>query len=198
VKNNKPKEHKQRNLTPKQERFVEEYLVDLNATQAADRAGYSKKTANVIGPENLVKPCIQMAIAEAVAALSKKNGMDADATISEICVVASSDMADYVHVDEGGALTVIPLDRLPKGKSKAIRKIKERRIIKSTAEGDQIMEITLDFELYDKIKGLELLARHHSLLHDKQEINLNATIKVSAEDKFAELLTAMKAKYGVV
>lgn len=53
-------------LSPKQERFVQEYLVDLNATKAAERAGYSKKTARVIGAENLTKPDIQAAIALAL------------------------------------------------------------------------------------------------------------------------------------
>jgi len=53
------------NLTPKQELFVNEYLVDLNATQAAIRAGYSKKTAKQIATENLSKPAIARAIAEA-------------------------------------------------------------------------------------------------------------------------------------
>lgn len=52
-------------MTPKQERFVQEYLIDLNATQAAIRAGYSERTANQIGPENLVKPGIAAAIATA-------------------------------------------------------------------------------------------------------------------------------------
>lgn len=52
-------------LTPKQEMFVKEYLVDLNATQAAIRAGYSKKTADRIGPELLGKTCVARAIAEA-------------------------------------------------------------------------------------------------------------------------------------
>jgi phage terminase small subunit len=51
-------------LTPKQERFVAEYLIDLNATQAAIRAGYSSKTAKVIGSENLSKPAIQAAISD--------------------------------------------------------------------------------------------------------------------------------------
>lgn len=46
-------------LTPKQQRFCDEYLIDLNATQAAIRAGYSKKTANRIGPENLSKPAVK-------------------------------------------------------------------------------------------------------------------------------------------
>lgn len=54
----------ERGLNPKQQRFVAEYLTDLNATQAAIRAGYSEKTAAVIGCENLKKPNIAAAIAE--------------------------------------------------------------------------------------------------------------------------------------
>lgn len=60
------------NLTPKQQRFVEEYLIDLNATQAAIRAGYSEKTAKSVGHENLTKPDIAKAIAEAQEKLSNK------------------------------------------------------------------------------------------------------------------------------
>ena len=60
------------NLTPKQQRFVEEYLIDLNATQAAIRAGYSEKTAQEIGSENLSKPMVAKAIAEAQEKLSNK------------------------------------------------------------------------------------------------------------------------------
>ena len=60
------------NLTPKQQRFVEEYLIDLNATQAAIRAGYSGKTAQEIGSENLSKPMVAKAIAEAQEKLSNK------------------------------------------------------------------------------------------------------------------------------
>lgn len=52
-------------LTDKQQRFVDEYLIDLNATQAAIRAGYSEKTAYSVGHENLKKPEIQKAIQEA-------------------------------------------------------------------------------------------------------------------------------------
>ena len=60
------------NLTLKQQRFVEEYLIDLNATQAAIRAGYSEKTAKEIGSENLTKPNIAKAIEEAQEKLSNK------------------------------------------------------------------------------------------------------------------------------
>ena len=68
-------------LTPKQARFVEEYLVDLNATQAAIRAGYSKKTARQVASENLTKPDIQEAIAAAQDDRSERTGITQDEVI---------------------------------------------------------------------------------------------------------------------
>ena len=65
-------------LTPKQERFISEYLVDLNATQAAIRAGYSAKSARAIGCENLAKPDIQEAIAKAKLERSEATKIDAE------------------------------------------------------------------------------------------------------------------------
>ena len=59
-------------LRPKQQRFVEEYCLDFNATKAAERAGYSKKTARQIGTENLAKPAVADAIAERMAQLTEK------------------------------------------------------------------------------------------------------------------------------
>ncbi len=66
-----------KNLSPKQQRFVEEYLIDLNATQAAVRAGYSKKTARAIASENLAKPYIQEAVAKAKRERSEATKVDA-------------------------------------------------------------------------------------------------------------------------
>lgn len=59
-------------LTPRQERFIQEYMIDLNATQAAIRAGYSEKTATAMGAENLRKPYIRDAIDKARAELAKR------------------------------------------------------------------------------------------------------------------------------
>ncbi len=67
--------------TPKQARFVEEYLVDLNATQAAIRAGYSKKTANEQGAQLLAKLSIREAVAEAQEARSERTGITQDEVI---------------------------------------------------------------------------------------------------------------------
>lgn len=69
------------NLTPKQQRFVEEYLIDLNATQAAIRAGYSEKTAYSVGHENLKKPEIQKAIEEAKNQISKRTELTVDMVV---------------------------------------------------------------------------------------------------------------------
>lgn len=69
-------------LTPKQERFVAEYLIDLNATQAAIRAGYSQKTAGQIGEQNLKKLEIAEAVNAAMAKRADRNGVTQDEVIS--------------------------------------------------------------------------------------------------------------------
>lgn len=81
-------------MTAKQKAFVEEYLVDLNATQAAIRAGYSPATANVIGPENLSKPCIQAAVAEAKRKRSERTEISADFVLKELYGIAKGEADD--------------------------------------------------------------------------------------------------------
>lgn len=84
-------------MTPRQQRFVDEYLVDLNATQAAIRAGYSKRTARSIGEENLTKPDISAAIQAAQAARSARVQVSQDEVLEGIvrCTRASEDAGDY-------------------------------------------------------------------------------------------------------
>ena len=75
-------------MTAKQERFVQEYLVDLNATQAALRAGYSEKTARSIGAENLSKPDIEKAIADALEARRLRTEITQDRVLEELAAIA--------------------------------------------------------------------------------------------------------------
>jgi len=75
-------------LTPKQQAFVNEYLIDLNATQAAIRAGYSVKTAQMIGSENLSKPIIQEAVQQALDARADRVEITADNVLKEIATIA--------------------------------------------------------------------------------------------------------------
>ena len=87
-------------LTPKQQRFVDEYLVDLNASAAARRAGYSERTANRMASENLSKPDISSAISSAKAARSRRVRVDSDWVLTRLAGEADADLADLY--DDGG------------------------------------------------------------------------------------------------
>lgn len=82
------------NLTPKQQRFVEEYLVDLNATQAAIRAGYSEHTAEVQGSRLLSKAKVRKAVDAALRDRSERTGLDQDWVLAELRNVHTAAMGD--------------------------------------------------------------------------------------------------------
>lgn len=88
-------------LEPRQQRFVDEYLIDLNATQAAIRAGYSEKTARYIGHENLTKPHIQAAVSKAQQERAERTGITADRALREAWNVAIADARELVQVKVG-------------------------------------------------------------------------------------------------
>lgn len=82
----------QKKLTPKQQAFIDEYLIDFNASATAVRAGYSPKTARYIGYENITKPHIQKAIQERIAELQKKARVDQERVLQMECCIAFSDI----------------------------------------------------------------------------------------------------------
>lgn len=130
------------NLTPKQQRFVEEYLIDLNATQAAIRAGYSEKTARDIGCENLAKPNIAKAIEEAQKKVSERTGITQDYVLSNIQKVIERCMQqEAVQARDGSPLLV------------------------EGPEGD--LACLFEFKETGALKGLELLGKHLGLFVDK-------------------------------
>jgi len=88
-------------LTPKQSRFIEEYLVDLNATQAAIRAGYSEKTAKSIGQENLTKPYIEAAIEKARADLSERTEITQEFVIDSFMEIYLRCMQEITPAGKG-------------------------------------------------------------------------------------------------
>lgn len=79
-------------LTPKQKRFVDEYLIDLNATQAAIRAGYSKRTAEWIGPQLLGKTHVSEAVTERMRARELRTEITQDRVLQELAKIAFSDI----------------------------------------------------------------------------------------------------------
>lgn len=148
-------------LTLKQQRFVEEYLVDLNATQAAIRAGYSPKTAKEIGSQNLTKLNIKNCIDMAMAQRSKRTGINQDRIVEEIAKIAFVNPTDVINMDEA---TVLGDSNREDTATIASVKVK----VIPTEDGD-ITE--REIKMYDKLKALELLGKHLGMFKDKVELS---------------------------
>lgn len=154
-------------MTKKQKRFVEEYLIDLNATQAAIRAGYSPLTARDIGCENLTKPNIQEAIDKAIAERSRRTGVNADRVVRELAKIAFVNAGEVVDFD-----TAILMDKISEDDMAAIQSVK----VKTFGEDGVEREV----KLADKLKALELLGKHLGLFKDKVELDGNVKADMSA------------------
>ncbi|UZA50423.1 terminase small subunit [Moraxella bovis] len=135
-------------LTPKQQRFVDEYLIDLNATQACIRAGYSEKTAKEMGAENLTKPNIQNAIQQAMSERQQRTKINADYVLNRLVQIDQLDIADIL--DETGNFK--PISEW----SKEWRLNLSSFEIVENATGGFVKKIKFP----DKVKNLELLGKH--------------------------------------
>jgi len=148
-------------LTSKQKRFVEEYLIDLNATQAAIRAGYSTQTAKEIGCENLTKPNIQAAIDKAMAERSKRTGVNADRVVIELAKIAFVNPIDVINLDEATLKDSASRDDLA-----AISSVRVKTFPTKSGE----LGVEKEIRMHDKIRALELLGRHLGMFTDKVKI----------------------------
>lgn len=131
-------------LTDKQKRFCEEYLIDLNATQAAIRAGY--KNAD-IGRRLVTKSHVSEYIEKLLKERSKRTEITADRVLAELAAIAFSDRTDIAKIEDGGVVTFTPTDQLDKDAKKTISGIEN---------GKYGTKVTT----YDKVKALELIGKH--------------------------------------
>lgn len=145
-------------MTKKQKLFCEEYLIDLNATQAAIRAGYSPDTAKAIGCENLTKPDIRTRIDRAMAERSKRTGVNADRVIQELAKIAFVNATEVIDPKTA----TVKEDALPEDTA-AIQSVK----VKTFGEDGLEREI----KMADKLRALEMLGRHLGMFKDKLELS---------------------------
>lgn len=152
-------------LTASQQRFVDEYLVDLNATQAAIRAGYSQKTARSQGQRMLTNVDIQAGIQSAMALRSLATQINANQVLQELALLAFSDITTYIKM-RGNTLTLKEFNSLPPGAGRVIKKIKQKPVdlVLDEKFGMQEPEIRTEFqieiELWDKPKSIDMLCKH--------------------------------------
>lgn len=148
-------------LTDKQEMFCREYLIDLNATQAAIRAGYSENTARKIGSENLTKPDVQNRIAELKLERNEQVNIDAAYVLRRL-----------VEIDQMDVLDIL----LPNGELKPIKDWP--KTWRTTLSGMDVTEMPGDVPGFlkkikwpDKVKNLELLGKHVEVNAFKENID---------------------------
>ena len=137
------------NLTAKQKRFCDEYLIDLNATQAAIRAGYSKNTARVIGQENLTKPAVKSYIQEQMDRKQKELIADSDEVMRYLTsVLRGKSSAHVLARDEIGADKIISKPPDEKERLKAAELLGKAHMIfteKVQQEIDMDLNIIVDY-----------------------------------------------------
>jgi phage terminase small subunit len=155
-------------MTPKQSRFVEEYLIDLNATKAAIRAGFSPKNADKIGSQLLGKTRVREAIAKAMGARSKRTQHSADAVIKELSLMAYANMMDYMTITKDGE-AFVDLSKLTRDQAAAIQEITIDEAAGGAGDGRREKVQRTRFKLADKRGALELLGKHEKLFTDKLE-----------------------------
>lgn len=156
-------------MTAKQRLFCDEYLIDLNATQAAIRAGYSKKTAGVIGDENLKKPYIKEYIEKRMAEKEAALIANQDEVLKYLTSVMRREMKE--------AIVVTLQNKVEKWvKDEDTGKLKKQTI---TEESPAVVDIPA--KLSDANKAAELLGKRYSLFTDKVEADVETELKIKVD-----------------
>lgn len=167
-------------MTKKQKRFAEEYLIDLNATQAAIRAGYSPDTANEQGSRLLANVSVSNEINRAMAERSKRTGVNADRVVRELAKIAFVNAADVINAKDATLRNDATEDD-----TAAIQSVKVKTF------GDDGLE--REIKMADKLKALELLGKHLGMFKDKLELSGGLD---SEKTKLDDLLQQMRGGDG--
>lgn len=156
-----------RKTSVKQKKFISRYLLHGNATKAAKEARYSPRSASSIGEELLNKPEVAAQIAESLRKVTKKAELNAADVLTEIKRLAFMDLTKAF--DKEGLL--LPFDKMPRDVRKALASIETEEIY-ARREGRKIkIGVTRKIRIVDKVRSLEMLAKHFKLLTEVQEIS---------------------------
>jgi phage terminase small subunit len=176
-------------LTPRQQLFAAEYVVDLNATQAAIRAGYSPATAEQQGCRLLRNAQVAAAVREAHAKRLEAADLTAARVLEEIRRIAFATIGDLY--DDAGCLR--PVKSLPPEVQALIASIETDEIWEGQGDSRKLVGHTRKVKLWDKGRHLEMAAKHLSLLVDRSEVHHSGTI----EHKVAQMTPEQREQRGL-
>lgn len=159
-------------MTEKQRRFCEEYLIDLNAKQAAIRAGYKPDNADVIGYQLLQKTSVRTAVDVAMAERSRRTGISQDRVITELAKLAFVNPYDVIDPSDASIREDASPDDLA-----CIQSVKVKRSSNEFGSSEE-----REVKLYDKKASLELLGRHLGIWNDKLNVTGAVPVVIAGED----------------
>jgi phage terminase small subunit len=168
-------------LTAKQQKFIDEYLIDLNATQAAARAGYSQKTAQQVGSRLLLNVVIQQQITIAQSSRQERTHVTQDRVLLEIARLAFNDPR-RAFKDNGD---IKDIKDWPDDVAAAISSIK---ITEQTTNDGQVINLK-EIKFWDKGKQIELAGRHLSMFTDKVKSEVSGPGGGAITHQLAPMLT---------
>jgi len=160
-------------LTDKQKRFCMEYLKDFNATQASIRAGYSKKTATVIGHEHLMKPHISEYILNLKNKLTEKTTKTLEEIIREVERLGFSDIRKVFEHD-GRLKHIVDID------DDTAASIQEITVRKEISDGDHVADI-IKYKMADKKGSLDMLMKYHGAYEKDNKQKTNDVVIVGGD-----------------
>ena len=169
-------------LTAKQQRFCDEYLIDLNATQAAIRAGYKEKYAHTNANKLLQNTTIQQYISERKADRIERTEITQDMVLKELANIAFSNAADYATIIEKDAMVevngvTVPLEDADGNpiKYRTVEPVLTENLTEDQKRALAVIKKGRDgFEIkpYDKVRALELLGKHLGMWTEKVEMDI--------------------------
>jgi len=163
-------------LNPKQKRFVDEYLLEPNATKAAISAGYSQDTAYSIGQRLLKHVEVNALLTAKQAKLANRYEVSQDRIIAELARIGFSTPMDFMTVNEDG-LPTIDMSGIDDDTAKALAEVSIEEFMTKDGMGKRVK-----FKLHDKIAALNLLGKHLGMF--KEQINVD--VKIGLGDRLRE------------
>jgi phage terminase small subunit len=178
---------KSTSLKPEWELFVSEYLVDLNATKAAQRAGLASETndrsGSAVGARLLANASVRQAVEVEFAKRLDRIELTQDRVIQELAIIALSDIIDYEVNEITGRLVPLGNRRI----SRAVQSVKIKRQTWTDSGGTTRSEVTTEIKLWDKLRAVELLMRHMGMLSGDDDTKSKGTIEQRRDRAVTEL-----------
>jgi phage terminase small subunit len=180
---------------PRRQLFVQNYVKDYNATQAAIRSGYSPKTAKVQGSRLLTYVDVRQAIEALQVKAKEEAGITALEVLKELATLACSNVEHYT-ADDTGRLTLAA--GAPAQAMRAVSSLKYKTRIIPRKDQEPVIERDVEFRLWDKNTALTNLAKHFALLVERHEVNITQehlmSVRTMSDLELSAFLAALDAK----